>query len=40
MDITKTSQEIKNELETDLQNVQTSKDLQDLRVKYLGKKEW
>ena len=35
MDITKTSQEIKNELETDLQNVQTSKDLQDLRVKYL-----
>ena len=33
MDITKTSQEIKNELETDLQNVQTSKDLQDLRVK-------
>ena len=30
MDITKTSQEIKNELETDLQNVQTSKDLQVL----------
>lgn len=38
MDITKTSQEIKNELETDLQNLQISKDLQDLRVKYLGKK--
>lgn len=38
MDITKTSQEIKEELEKDLNKTLTSKELQELKIKYLGKK--
>ena len=38
MDITKKSQEIKEELKQDLGKSLTSKDLQELKIKYLGKK--